>query len=277
MTLQSTSMSAPNRARPSHRIVFAMVAMAAALFSAPSFAHQTFLLPGQFVWNKSEPVDVILTSALVFPNVEHGPAQDRIAFSRVHIAGEPVNDLTFRESETALSLSFSPTRSGLAVIAASSKPRAGEISPEDVDMYLDEIEADETVRQAFDALPGSPPLNRSYSKHAKTFLCIETCGDASSAETPVGQKLEFVSVGLGNKSYRLLLDGKPLARQSVTIAPADGEALKTSTGEDGSFKLSEPLSGVVMLAAVWITMPEQPDGIYHSDYATLTINLDQQP
>lgn len=258
-----------------HHHFGAAILVSGSMLLSSALAHQTFLLPDQFVWSINEPVEVILTSALSFPNVEHGPTKDRIEYSHVDVGGETVDELNFTESETALSISFSPTRSGLAVIAASSKPRAGEIAPDDVDMYLDEIEADKSTREAFDELPGSPALNRSYSKHAKTYICIETCAGENHAAMPVGQKLEFVSANFENNSYRLLLDGEPLSGQSVTITPVDGESVKIDTDENGTFKIIETLSGVVMVSAVWITLPEQPGGVYHSDYATLTVDLDQ--
>lgn len=236
-------------------------------------AHQTFLLPENFQVNVGGDVDISLTSALVFPNLEHGPAADRIAFSKVTVGNTAVENLTFSEGETALTLNFSSQDSGLAMIAVSSKPRGGEIPPEDVDVYLDEIEAPESVRAAFHALPGSPALNRSYSKHAKTFICIESCSGGKTAKKPAGQKIEFVAADANQKTFRLLYDGEPLQGESVTIALASGETSTVVTNDAGEFQPDETLSGIVMFAAVVITLPETPDGVYHSDYATLTVNL----
>ena len=237
-------------------------------------AHQTFLLPENFQVKVGGDVNISLTSALAFPNLEHGPAADRIAFSKVMVGNAALDNLTFSEGETALTLNFSAQQSGLAMIAVSSKPRGGEIPPEDVDVYLDEIEAPESVRAAFHALPGSPALNRSYSKHAKTFICIESCS-GKTAKKPAGQKIEFVAAGKSQKTFRLLYDGEPLKGKSVTIAPASGETSTIVTNDAGEFQPDEALSGIVMFAAVVITLPETPDGVYHSDYATLTVNLSQ--
>ena len=249
----------------------------AAMIATPAFAHQTFLLSEKFEYSDNETVSVSLTSALSFPNMEHGPAKDRIAFSYAAIGGEPITDMTFEESETALKISLTTDKTGFAVVAMSSKPRAGEIPPEDVDIYLDEIEADDGVRAAFDTLPGEPPLQRSYAKHAKTFVCIMTCRDATDLESPVGQKLEFVVTATGGNSFQLLLDGRPLAGKQVAISSIESEALAAETDENGMFGVSDNVSGVVMLSAVWITLPDRPDGVYHSDYATLTIDLNQLP
>jgi hypothetical protein len=93
----------------------------------------------------------------------------------------------------------------------------------------------------------------------------------------VGQKLEFVASKARANTFVLLLDGKPLAGKSVTIAPLEGESIQTATDENGTIAAGAPLSGIVMLSAVWITLPQSADGVYHSDYATLTVDLGRRP
>ncbi|NNL90266.1 MAG: DUF4198 domain-containing protein [Marinicaulis sp.] len=247
------------------------------MLSVSAQAHQTFLLPDKFHYPDKETVSVALTSALSFPNMESGPAEDRLAFFSVSIRDKVVENVSFEEGDTALTMRFASVQSGAAVVTISSKPRAGEIPPDDVDIYLDEIEADQAVRAAFDALPGSPPLQRSYSKHAKAFFCIETCDGAYDLSSPVGQKLELVAPAVGERSFQLLLDGEPLAAKQVTIVTVDGEMSTVTSGENGIVKVGDEISGVIMMSAVWITLPEQPNGVYHSDYATLTVDLDQLP
>ena len=258
-----------------NRNLFLGVVFVSAMLSVSAHAHQTFLLPDKFQYAEAETVSVALTSALAFPDMESGPAEDRIAYYSASIRDEVIEDVSFEEGEIALTMRFAAGRSGAAVVAISSKPRAGEIPPEDVELYLDEIEADEAIIAAFKALPGSPLLQRSYAKHAKTFLCIETCDNDENHASPVGQKLEFIVKA--DRSFQLLLDGEPLAGRQVTIVPFDGETSSVATDEDGKVLVTDALSGVIMLSAVWITLPDEPDGVYHSDYATLTVDLDQLP
>ena len=258
-----------------NRILIPGAVLASAILSVSAYAHQTFLLPDKFQYGEAETVSVALTSALAFPDMESGPAEDRITYYSASIRDDAIEDLSFEEGETALTMRFAAGRSGAAVVAISSKPRAGEIPPEDVELYLDEIEADEAVIAAFEALPGSPPLQRSYAKHAKTFLCIDTCDNPENHASPVGQKLEFIAKA--DRSFQLLLDGEPLRGKQVTIVPFDGEMSSVATDEDGKILVPDALSGVNMLSAVWITLPDEPDGVYHSDYATLTVDLDQLP
>lgn len=260
-----------------NRNLFWGVVVAGATLGFSASAHQTFLLPDKFQYSERETVSVALTSALTFPNMENGPTEDRIASFFASVGNRALADVSFEEGKTALTMRFTSERTGAATFAISSKPRAGEIPPEDVDIYLDEIEADQAVKEAFDTLPGSPPLQRSYSKHAKAFFCIETCDGADDLSSPVGQKLEFVAPAAGERSFQLLLDGDPLAGKQVTIVSVEGETSTVTSGENGLVKISDEMLGVIMISAVWITLPDQLDGVYHSDYATLTVDLGQLP
>ncbi len=253
--------------------VFVSGVFAAILMSTPSYAHQTYLMPSEFVGKAHQSVDVALTSALSFPDRTSGPARDRISFVTILIGDHEVDEIAFEENETVLNATFVAHHAGFALAAMSSKPRSGKIEAENADEYFDEIGASQSVRQAFDELPGEPPLNRSYSKHAKTYFCIEICTGEENRAMPVGQKLEFVASGSGKGTFQLLLDGNALAGQNVTVTSFKGEQTSTTTNESGAFTTDESSSGIVMLSAVWITLPDSPDGVYHSDYATLTLDL----
>lgn len=252
--------------------------LSATLLAAPALAHQTFLQPDKFVSAAGEQVDIALTSALAYPNIEFGPARDRIAMVSVTVANQAMDALAFEENETFLNISFTPDQAGFVVAAISRKPQAGQIKAEDTSMYLDEIGATEAIRQAFDDLPGEPPLDRSYAKHSKTFFCIETCASGREASlAPLGQPLEFLGVNGVNDTFLLFRDGAPLAGHSVTVVSPGSDNQELTTSADGSIHLDAPLRGVLMLSAVWITVPDQADGVYHSDYATLTVDLSGAP
>ncbi|NOX83980.1 MAG: DUF4198 domain-containing protein [Alphaproteobacteria bacterium] len=249
----------------------------AAIIVTPSLAHKTFLWPSKFLWNTGDVVDVALTSALAFPDLQFGPARDRISFTSVVLDNEAVGALSYEESDTILKVTFTAERPGLAVIAMSSKPRFGEIKPEDASAYLDEIGAEASVRAAFEALPGSPPLNRSYSKHSKTFICIETCSIGYEARfASAEQALQFVAVKSDKTAFMLLRNGKPVASHAVSVNTSDQAHHDLSTNEDGIVTIDPAMTGAVMMMSIWITVPDQPDGVYHSDYATLTVDLSQK-
>jgi uncharacterized protein DUF4198 len=264
---------------PSKRRLFGIFTSAILLTTfvvTPSLAHKTFLWPSKFLWNTGDVVDVALTSALAFPELQFGPARDRISFTSVVLDNKAVGGLSYEESDTFLNVTFTADRPGLAVIAMSSKPRFGEIKPEDASGYFDEIGADASVRAAFEALPGMPPLNRSYSKHSKTFICIETCAAGHEARlAPVDQALEFVAVKSDETAFMLLRNGKAVAGHAVSVYASDQEHRELSTNADGIVTIDPSMAGAVMMMSIWITVPDQPDGVYHSDYATLTIDLAQ--
>lgn len=254
--------------------LFASTILAATIFAVPALAHKTFLWPAKFMWQSGDTVEIALTSALTFPKLEFGPAKDRIAFSSIVMAQHKVDAFTLEENKTNLNMTFLADRVGFGVISMSSKTRSGEIKPEDTDGYLDEIGANETVREAFNNLPGTPVLHRSYNKHTKTFICVETCGEGADKKyEPVGQKLEFIAAKSGSRDFMLLLDGEPLTGQDVVVYGVDNKSRKYVTDKDGVVKVLRHHDGIAMLTAVWITMPTSPEGVYHSDYAALTLKL----
>lgn len=264
---RNSSRTATNRGR-----LWAASALSALLFGAPAFAHKTFLASERHLWGSGDTVEVELTSALEFPNIEYGPTLDRISFTSVLVANAQVQNVAFEEGQTALTVSFEAAESGFSVVAMSTHPRSGEISPEGAAAYFDEIEAEPAVRQAFEDLPGSPPLNRSYSKHTKVFLCVDTCERGHEArQTPLGQALEFVGVADEASSFTLVRHGEAVANQRVTIYSDRGEHTAAVTDERGVVRVDPSFSGVILLSAIWITAPDEPSGVYHSDQATLTV------
>jgi len=263
--------------RPTSWLRLLATSVALSVLAAPaSLAHKTFLASQQHVWDAGATVDVVLTSALEFPNIEFGPTRDRIAFISVITGNTAVEGVEFEESETALTMSFGAARPGFSVVAVSTHLRAGQIGPDDTSAYLDEIGASAVVRGAFDDLPGSPPLDRSYTKHTKIFLCIETCETGLEAGlAPTGQALEFVATASGGRTFQLLHEGAPVAGHRVEILLGSGGHHELVTSENGEIALDESMEGVALLSAIWITVPARPDGVYHSDQATLTIDLAQ--
>jgi len=254
-------------------LIFSLTAV-----TAPSLAHDTFLLPAKHNWGMGDSVDIKLSSALSFPDITYGPKQDRISSTFVRVGGESVNTFSLTESKAFLTLGFKAEHSGFGVVAMSSKPRFGDIAPEKAEEYFDEIGATQPVRQAFAALSGEPPLHRSYAKHTKTFICVENCVAGNSARsTPTGQALEFVAVDGGTNTFQLLRGGKPLAHHKVKVSTSAKDVYEITTTKSGELTVDGKVSGVIMLLAVVITLPDQADGVYHSDYASLVLESAQTP
>ena len=246
--------------------------------TAPSLAHNTFLLPVKHKWSIGQSVDVKLSSALSFPDLTWGPKKDRISSTFIRIGNQPVDEFSLTEGKAFLTLDFKAERSGFGVVAMSTKPRFGDIAPEKAMEYFGEIGAEQSVRRAFLALPGKPPLHRSYAKHSKTFICVEDCEVGNTMKSsPVGQALEFVSVGDSANVFQLLRGGKPLAEHKVKVSTSSKDVQEITTTKTGELTLGGEHSGVIMLLAVVITLPDQADGVYHSDYASLVLEIAQAP
>lgn len=258
-----------------HRKIIMSAAVLTSVLAAPlAFAHKTYLASDHAVWDAGAEVTVSLTSALEFPDVETGPSRDRIAFAAARVGQNTTEDFAYEESQTALRVSFTPPGTGFTTVAISALPRSGEIAPEDVAVYFDEIGAGMEVRAAFDALPGDPAMMRSYTKHTKIFLCVETCETgAELAGEPTGQALEFVAGSESDRTFILLWQGEALTEHDVDIYDANGGHERVTTGSEGAFEVGPNLTGPILMSAVRITLPDEPAGTYHSDQATLSVTL----
>ncbi len=244
------------------------------LLVAPAVAHQTFLVPEKYNSAVGEQVNLVLTSALAYPNRKGGPSLDRIPFIHVILNGQKIKNLTFTENETYLNASFTADTAGFTMAAMSSKRRFGEIEPEKAEYYLDSLGVNDKVKAAFFAQEGTPVLNRSYNKHTKTFFCVETCDvGKQTAYQPVGQDLEFVASNEAANRFILLLNGKPLIDHTVTVVSPCSDNLELSTNQNGVIDFDTSEMNSIMMTAVWVTLPEQASGVYQSDYATLTVDF----
>ncbi len=254
-----------------------IIALFFMLLAVPAMAHQTFLAPDKFNSAVGEQVNLAITSALAYPNMEGGPSLDRIPFIHVVVNGQKINDLTFTENETYMNTSFVADNAGFAMAAMSSKRRFGEIEPEEAGAYLDSLGVGEEVKAAFFAQEGTPALNRSYNKHTKTFFCIESCdAGKQTAYAAVGQDLEFIASGDAANRFILLLNGKPLADHKVTVVSPGSDNLELSTNQNGAIDFNTSKMNSIMMTAVWVTLPEQASGVYQSDYATLTVDFSKE-
>jgi len=274
MPYPTQSRRSTSKSNLSKLLVCIGAALPLTMFGGAALAHKTFVQPEKFVWAKGETVNVALTSALEYPDIQFGPKIDRIPFVEVKVAGKEITDISLSEHETHVNIAFTPEQSGFAMISTSSKRRHGEIEPKDTAMYLGEIGASDAVRAAFEALPGEPPMQRSYNKHSKTFFCIETCDAGREISLqPVGQALEFLAVAGSNDKFILVRDGKPLAAQDVSVYSPGSEEQVVVSDNNGTIQIDTDGKSVILLMSVWITLPEKADGTYQSDYATLTVDL----
>jgi hypothetical protein len=249
--------------------------LAALAVSSAALGHKTFLALQQSLWPAGQTVQISMTSALDYPDIQFGFSPDRVAYASAIVGGETIAELTFAQSETSMDVSFRPQSTGMGMLAVTTHARSGEIPPEGVELYFEEIELDAEARSAFQALPGAPALMRSYTKLTKTVFCVDTCeGGEAALVTPLGQALEFVRLVGEPRGFALFRSGEPLAGHRVRVQTADGRHQDAVTDDAGAFFVDETLPGAILLSAIWVELPDHPAGIYHSDQATMTVNLD---
>ncbi|MDM7860369.1 DUF4198 domain-containing protein [Alteromonas sp. ASW11-36] len=254
------------------QLIIRWICLFSSIITLEALAHDTFLLPVQENYPIGSNAEIRISSGLAFPEQTWGIDESRIEFTSLKLNEEIINSPTFALSKEYLSIGFTAPKSGLVTVALSTKVRSGAIDNENVDGYLEEIGASARLREAFHALPGKPALQRSYVKHTKTFLCVELC-DArlKFMAKPVGQKLEFVGTRESESIFVLVYEGKPLSNHPVEVKNVAKETITLITDPNGKVNISGTFSGTLMLAAIALSVTDEPEGPYHSDQATLVL------
>jgi uncharacterized GH25 family protein len=240
-------------------------------------AHDTWLLPLSFRVPRGARVTLELTSGMSFPSNETAIAPERVDTAAFRLAGR-IGALATEPGTDALRLHARLDDAGLATIWVSLKPRTLDLTPAQVDEYLPEIGAPDSVRAIYER--GSPRRWReNYRKYTKTFVQVgnSPTQDASWFR-PVGQALELVPnsdptmlrVG-ATLTVTLLRNGAPLAGLAIGAA-AEGEQIGTlrTTDANGSATFTLIRPGRWMLRATELRRSTREDLDWESDFATLT-------
>jgi len=240
-------------------------------------AHDTWLLPLSFRVPRGSRVTLELTSGQAFPRNETAIAPERIDTAAFRLASR-VGSLAPEPGTDALRLHARLDDAGLATIWVSLKPRTLDLTPAEVDEYLPEIGAPDSVRAIYER---SAPRRwrEEYRKFAKTFVQVGTSPTQDpSWFRPVGQPLELVPsmdptmMRVGARlAVTLLQHGVPLAGLSVG-ARAEGEQMGTlqTTDANGTVTFTLARPGRWMLHATQLRRSSQPGLDWESDFATLT-------
>ncbi|MCI0402106.1 MAG: DUF4198 domain-containing protein [Acidobacteria bacterium] len=184
-------------------------------------AHDTWLVPKQFVVEPGKPVQVALNTSEAFPASEAAAAPDRIATFDVVSESGRATVTGYRVDGKSLIAEVTPGQ-GLTLVAAATLPRQITLKPEDFNEYItaERLEAIVAARKA--AGDDKKEGRERYSKVAKLALCAMGREGAPPWE-PLGLRVEIVP--LLNPCYlqkndtlevEVLFDGKPLANVWVT-------------------------------------------------------------
>ena len=249
-----------------------------------AFGHDTWLIPERFHLAPSETARLDLTSGMAFPALEVGPKRERIQAILCRLGGRTFELNEFEPAGKSLRIKGVLSDSGVAVFWVKSSPKEIELKPEQVQEYLEEIDAPATVRRQWAEAKTPKHWRESYSKHSKTFVRVGDANADNSWHDPVGMFLEIVpekdptALRAGDEfPVRVLKDGKPLGDFSLGMAAegdAKGSIQKTDADGKATFRLDK--GGRCLLRGTELRKSTKKDIDWESDFTTLTIEVAKQ-
>jgi hypothetical protein len=245
-------------------MIRAAAILTAALGATAAAAHDTVLLAAPGPVRDRAPVEMVFSSVVTFPTLDYGPLPARVS-STTASSGSLI---VLERRPEALRLRLISARPGLHVAAVSLKPHTLTLPPSEVAHYMDEIGASPELRAAATA---APEFRETYVKHAKTLVCVDPCGDRRPATRPVGATMEFVPQPDLTR-FVLLHEGRPLRGQTVAVQSVGDQRRSLVTDTAGSVALPADAAGITLLSAVRLRPPTRADGVWTSDFATLTFS-----
>lgn len=255
-----------------------LISIGLSLACAMLSAHDTWLLPTSMTVAPGSTVTLDLTSGMDFPAPGAAVKPDRLAAARCRLAGKVTDISENAPAEKALHLRFRAQSAGTATIWAESKPRTLDLEPTEVEEYLEEIGANETIGPDWAKIPEPRTWRETYSKHAKTFVRIGSPAPDRSWAEPTGMTLEIIperdptAVVAGmDFPVRLLFDGRPLAGLSVGLVAAGQAGPMRKTDADGKVSFRLDRAGWFLLRATQIARPAKSGGVWVSHFATLSV------
>ena len=249
------------------------------LLAISAFAHDTWLIPDRFQIASGETVTLDLTSGMEFPKLDVGPKRERIQAVICRLAGRTFELKDFEAGPTSLRIKAILSDPGVAALWVKSPPKEIELKPDQVQEYLDEIDAPAAVRQQWTGTKEPKRWRESYRKHSKTFVRVGDAKADTSWREPVGMFLEIVpekdptALRAGDDfPVRVLKDGKPLGDFSLGVVAEDdpkGSIQKTDAAGRLTFRLDK--SGRWLLRGTDLRKSTKPNLDWESDFTTLTV------
>jgi uncharacterized GH25 family protein len=246
--------------------------------AAAAFAHDTWLLPGAFHVPPGATVTLGLTSGMDFPRPETAIQPARVSRSGLRLRGRTV-PLRAAAGKQTLALSAVAGAAGVATLFVELKPRTLDLTPGQVEHYLEEIGATQTAGPKWRARKDRR-WRESYVKLAKSFVAVGDGSeppDASWAE-PVGLSLELVpeSDPTGLRAgqalaLRVLLEGAPLAGLPVGAVGPGGAVAARPTDEAGRVRFDLDAAGPWLIRATRLSEADGGALDWRSQFATLTL------
>lgn len=239
-----------------------------------SFAHDTWIVCTPPAIKSGATVSLHVTSGMAFPAYDTAPEAERIKSCEWRIGGRQGSLSEFKKGPKSLVVSGRVTTDGVAVLYAEFEPKEIDLTPAEVDEYMDEIGAPEGVRRAWKD-SGDDTFHETYRKHAKTYLRVGESGDAEGCLGPVGFNIDFLlerdptTLKVGDTLIvKVIRGGDELEGFSVGAVRANGKATLERTSKSGKVSIGIDAPGWWMVRGT--ELRRNADGTWESDFTTLT-------
>lgn len=198
---------------------FLFFVAAAAACALPALAHETWILAASARVESPRTIPLAITSGMVFPHALIAIPAERLNQSGIRIGKQNAGLLQPRgEMRSNLLASADLNRSGIACVWLALPELPADLTPELVQVYFEEIQADPEVRRAW-AARKSDLWRERYQKFAKTIVRVgEVDPSDRSWSEPIGGVLEIVPesdptalIPGAPFTVRVLKSGRPLA------------------------------------------------------------------
>jgi uncharacterized GH25 family protein len=262
------------------RLIFVSWTVACGAFGASAFAHDTWLMADHMSVAPSANVTLDLTSGMAFPALNVGPKRERVQSAQCRLANRSSEITDISAGPHSLVFKTELPESGVATIWVKLPPKSIELKEAEVQEYLDEIAAPESVRKEWAEMKKPRRWRELYTKHPKTFVRVGAPpeSDRSWAE-PIGQELEIIpekdptGLRVGDElPVRVLKGGAPhkdFALNAVAGGETKSQTLKTDSEGRVVFRFDK--AGQWLLRGTDVRKSTKPDTDWESDFTTLTL------
>jgi len=264
-------------------------------------AHDTWIVPKQWVMKPSEPFSMTITSGEAFPKPQHPIEASRISSVGVRIGTSSFLLLGGTALPKATELKGTVGGYGVATAYVVLRPRTITLKPHQVRHYLQEIGASDSLQAAWNKPSKTMRWRETYAKHAKSLLCVASSpndvGSIVAADTafskPIGQVLELVPLAnplllkAGDTLLvKVLFNKQPLVGVSVGAAhEGSTKGVLVKTNAEGVANIVLRKSGVWLVRCTHLRPASESgtdagndgESSFESDFATLTFKLPFKP
>jgi len=222
---------------------------------------------------------------MAFPALETGSKRERVEAAFCRLAGRTFDIADISAEPKSLVFKTELQETGVATFWVKLPPKSIELKPEQVQEYLEEINAPAELRKRWAETKEPKHWRELYSKHTKTFVRVgePPRADRSWSE-PVGTALEIIpekdptALRAGDDlPVQVLKSGAPFADFALNALAADeskGETRRTDTAGRVTFRLSK--AGRWLFRGTDVRNSSRPEADYESDFTTLTLEVAQK-